>query len=340
MAKKNKILTIGGSTVDLIFYTNSGEIINNPSNLTKQKLIAFEYGAKIVANESYFTFGGGAANAAVVFSKLGEFSMKIITRIGADEYGRQVIKNLKNHKIDTSLIQVDEKKGTGFSSIVASGIAKDHVAFLYRGANDSLDLDKSNLNLENFDWIYLTSLSGAKWKKVLDKIITSEKTNFAWNPGEKQIKAGLSELKKYLAKTDILLVNKDEATELVLSNEASKKMGPKWLGEVYNLLKVLGGYGPKVIVITDGKNGAYAWDQNKSYYIKAFDRDEKNIVDTTGAGDAFCASFLAGYLYYEGNIDKALKLGIVNSAHNLTGVGAQNPLLTRKEAEKLMNQEL
>jgi ribokinase len=338
MAKRNRILTIGGSTVDLIFYTDSGEVINNPSDLTKQKLIAFEYGAKVIANESYFTFGGGASNAAVVFSKLGNFSVKTITRIGKDEYGRQIIKNLKNHKIDTSLVQFDEKKGTGFSSIVASGVAKDHIAFLHRGANNFLDLDKFDLDSENFDWIYLTSLSGEKWKKVLDKIISLKRSHFAWNPGEKQIKAGLGELKKYLAKTDILLLNKDEATELVLSNEASKKMGPKWLTEVYNLLKVLGGYGPKVIVITDGKNGAYVWDLKKSYYTKSFSLYEENIVDTTGAGDAFCASFLAGYIYYSGDINKALKLGMVNSAYNLTGVGAQNPLLTRQEAEKLMEE--
>ena len=187
----------------------------------------------------------------------------------------------------------------------------------------------------SFDWIYLTSLSGEKWRDVLDKVISSKKSSFAWNPGSKQIKAGISGLKKYLAKTDILLLNKDEATELVLSNKASAKMGPKWLRETYNLLNTLGGYGPKVVVITDGKNGAYAWEEEKTYYTKSFN-NQKNIVDTTGAGDSFCASFIAGYIFYKSDIDKSLRLAAVNSAYNLSGVGAQEPLLTKVEAEKII----
>jgi len=45
---------------------------------------------------------------------------------------------------------------------------------------------------------------------------------------------------------------------------------------------------------------------------------------------------LAGNIIYN-DIDKALKLGAINSAHNVSGIGAQNPLLTRSEAEKLIS---
>jgi sugar/nucleoside kinase (ribokinase family) len=87
------------------------------------------------------------------------------------------------------------------------------------------------------------------------------------------------------------------------------------------------------LVITDGAKGARIWLRGKMHYQPSL---SKKVVDTTGAGDSFCSSFLAGYIFYCGNILKALKLAALNSAYNLTGIGAQDPLLTRKEAEKKM----
>lgn len=134
-------------------------------------------------------------------------------------------------------------------------------------------------------------------------------------------------------KTEIFLVNKDEAIELVLSLPKYKKMKINWLNKPINLFKVLIEFGSKILVITDGELGAYVFDGKKMYYQKAL---SKKVVDTTGAGDSFCSSFVAGYILYCGNISKSLKLGAVNSAYNLTGIGAQEPLLMRVEAEKRM----
>jgi sugar/nucleoside kinase (ribokinase family) len=110
-------------------------------------------------------------------------------------------------------------------------------------------------------------------------------------------------------------------------------MPVNWLNKPENLFKVLVDFCPGIIVITNGGHGAHAFDNGKIYYQKSL---SKKIVDTTGAGDSFCASFTAGYIFYRGNIEKALKLGAINSAYNLTGIGAQDPLLSRKETERLM----
>ena len=44
---KYDIIAIGGAVEDITFYTNEGVLLDNQKNLFKQKLLAFEYGAKI-----------------------------------------------------------------------------------------------------------------------------------------------------------------------------------------------------------------------------------------------------------------------------------------------------
>ncbi|OGF20456.1 hypothetical protein A2316_03550 [Candidatus Falkowbacteria bacterium RIFOXYB2_FULL_38_15] len=335
MKKNNKVLVLGGATIDITFAVGEGKMVSNPFDPIRQKLIGFENGAKITSEETNFGFGGGAANVAVALSRLG-ISASVAVRVGDDDNGRQVVNNLKKNKVNTDFVQVGKKEKTGISFIIAPSATDDHIAFLERGANNNFLLNKSFEKL-NFDWIYLASVSEKNWQVTSDKIIDYLKpqNSFAWNLGSAQIRAGLKNLKKYLAKTDILFLNKDEAIELVMTEEKNGGMSPKWLNEVKNLFGVLGKYCPKMIVITDGGNGAWAWEKENLYHIEAFDQ-EKIIRDTTGAGDSFCASFLAGNIIYN-DIDKALKLGAINSAHNVSGIGAQNPLLTRSEAEKLMN---
>jgi len=324
------MVTVGGATRDITFYTKEGKLVSNSVDPLCQKLLGFEYGAKIGIEEAFFTFGGGAANAAVCFSKLG-LRTAAISRIGGDEDGRAVLGNLKKNRIDAKFVQTDKKAKTGFSFIVTFGSAREHTAFLYRGANDGLRIKDQELRIKT-GWFYVSSLPGDGWRGIMDKV-AAHRAKLAWNPGARQLKAGLAGLKKYLGKTDIFFVNKDEAIELALSLSKYKKAKAAWLNKPENLLKVLAGYGSKILVITDGARGAYAYDGKKIYYQKAL---SQKVIDTTGAGDSFCSSFTAGCILYHGNIVKALKLGAINSAYNLTMVGAQEPLLTRYEAEKKM----
>ena len=68
LKKKFDLVTVGGATVDISFYSKEGELIST-GNIIKQKLLAFEYGAKIVADRVFTTFGGGCSNAAVAASR-------------------------------------------------------------------------------------------------------------------------------------------------------------------------------------------------------------------------------------------------------------------------------
>jgi len=325
------VITIGGAVKDITFYTSQGRVFSTPQNLTAQKMLAFEYGAKINTKEIFLGLGGGAANAAVGLSRLG-LKTAIATKIGKDENGKEIINKLKTEKVSTNFIQTDQKISTGFSFILAtSKIEKEHVAFLYRGATEKFDLTSKKLSQLNTNWLYITSMYGKNWLrniKLIFNLAKKKNSKIFWNPGNLQLQGGKRLLAPFLKKTNILMLNKDEAIELVLSGIKLGRKNPNHLNRPLYLLNILHEWGPKTIIITDGKKGAWVYDGKKVYQQKSL---KPKVTDTTGVGDAFGSSFLAGLVLEKGNIKKALKWGIINAASVTTKVGAQNGLLNHKK---------
>ena len=101
---KYDIITIGGAVEDITFYTNEGMVIDNSQDILRQRLLAFEYGAKIRVKDAHSTFGGGATNVSVSASRLG-FNTACFCAVGDDDRGKKIIENLKNYKVDTRFIQ-------------------------------------------------------------------------------------------------------------------------------------------------------------------------------------------------------------------------------------------
>jgi sugar/nucleoside kinase (ribokinase family) len=313
---KFDIITIGGSTEDISIITKEGILIKNKKDAFKQELLAYEYGAKIKVHNSFVNFGGGAANSAVNFSVQG-FRSACIVSIGDDDRGKRVIENFKKRKVDVSLIKKVKNKETGFSFILLN---PEKIVFSCRGANDELKLSKDNLKVINeTGFVYLTSLGG-KWDKVL-KDLFSCNAKIAWNPGGEQIKKA-DKIKKYLKKTFVFFVNKDEAIETVARN-TKKRIPNKKINNIDFLLKEIKSYGPEIAVITDGKNGAFAYDGKKVYYQPI--AKENKRVDATGVGDAFNSTFISS-LFVSDNIQKAMEAGVKNTASVIAYSGAQNGL--------------
>ncbi len=325
------IITVGGATRDVTFLTDKGKVIETPENLTEQSLLAFEYGAKIKSDEVYFNFGGGACNTASTLAKLG-LKVAVNCRIGKDEDGKAAMKNLKTMGINTSLIQIDKERKTGFSLVVVNKNADggERVIFVYKGASDFLGVEKNNLAKSK--WIYVTSLAG-HWRDSLEEIkktVKENKIKLAWNPGATQISAGKDKLKELFENTEILIINKDEAIELVQSDE-SVKLNYNGINNPCILAKTIKSWGPKAVVITDGINGAYLFSgEEKVLYSPATSHDR---VDTTGAGDSFGSALVGGYIL-TGNLETALKYGVINSGNVVSQYGAQNGILEREEIEK------
>jgi sugar/nucleoside kinase (ribokinase family) len=329
------ILTIGGVTRDIIFVTDKGKIISTPQNLTEQKLLAFEYGAKIKSDQVYFSSGGGACNAAVGLSRLG-IKTAALLRIGQDQNGTEIKNNLLQEKIETKFIQEDKKTGTSVSFIVVDKEKGDRVIFNWRGANRKLNtptISPFARGIKRENWIYLTSLSG-DWEKSLAKInnfVKKNKIRLAFNPGSAQIKAGRKKLLEILKPTEILLLNRDEAIELALSD---KKQKNKNFNDPASLIKIIRKWGPKIVIVTQGLSGAWVGDKENIYYAQA---TSKKRIDTTGAGDAFGSGFLGGFILSGEDIKESLKYAIINSGNVVGHYGAQEGLLTLAKIKSQLN---
>lgn len=325
---KYDFITIGGSTEDITLYTEDGKLIENKGDATCQELFAFEYGAKLKIDRSFSGFGGGASNAAVGLASIG-FRVAALVSIGKDNRGLSVLQNFRDRNVETKLIQTRKEQETGFSFLIV-GPGNEHVVFSNRAANNLLEIGKRELrHLAKTKWVYITSLGGNSWQDVLHQVFSVDGIKKAWNPGHIQIDAGYDAISYYLEQSDMLTVNKDEAIGLVLSHKDYKDKQTDFLNKSENLLQAIKSWGPQIVVITDGKHGADAYDGEKIYHQNII--KEQNCVDTTGVGDAFGSTFTAGLEMYHGDIQKSMLAGVKNTASVISVQGAQNGLLAGRD---------
>lgn len=330
ISKKHKITTVGSAVMDIMFKTSEGVLIDNRQDPKRQQLMGFEYGAKLVSNDVHFCYGGGALNAAATFNSLG-LRPQVITAVGHDAMGRDILRNLKFNHISDNLLQIKTGHGTAVSFIVTVKGHEDRVIFYYPGARGELQITAGLASKIRTPWIYLTSLSGSKWQTSLSNLFSHATRNnikVAWNPGVDELKAGYEKLKRYFHLTEVLIVNLDEATELLMS--AGEKIKQP---VARDLIKKLQQFGQSISVITQGAKGAYVYDGKKLLYKSAL--RNRVVVNTTGAGDAFGSGFVAGLFMFKYNLSRALALGVSNSGLVVSKVGAQNGIITKAQLKKL-----
>jgi len=169
--------------------------------------------------------------------------------------------------------------------------------------------------------IHFTSIGGDSFKtqkRLVDYAIKND-IKISFNPSNYQIEK--ENLTKIIKNAHVLSVNQEEA-KLLVKNKSSGK----------NLFNRLHKMGPKIVCITNGKNGGGVYDGKKLYEYKPHNI---NVCECTGAGDAFVSSFVAGLIKFN-DIEKAIKLAIVNSESVIQKMGAQSGLLNFKEATNLI----
>ena len=328
MLKKYDVITIGGATQDIMYYTDDAEIIKNKKNILKQKLIAFEYGAKIISNDVHLTFGGGGMNTAISFASLNLKTASFLN-LGQDWIGEQILKEIKDKKVDSKYITQNKDTYSGFSFIINHGDHNEHAILGHRGANTALKISQNDIAKLKTKWIYIASLSGSDKlvKDNLKNIFNSKKrkVKIAWNPGGAQLKYGCKFFQKYLPQVEVFNLNKDEALELVLSTGFKTT-------NINQLLETIHSWGPQLVVITDGPKGAHIYNGEKKYFHKALPNTKG--MNTTGAGDAFGSSLVAGLIIYKGNIERSLKLATYRSNRVIKKIGAQVGLLNKSQIKK------
>ncbi len=307
----------------MLFTTPKADLKKNGNGNGAGRVLAFPYGGKVDAENISYAFGGGGANVSASLASLG-VPVSVITRVGKDWRGKEVIKNLRSFGVDVRQVQRDPRETTALAFIVTTGGARDHVAFVARAATKKL-IVPTKLS-RAYSWAYVTALATDDWfrrTRALFRNLRTADQHVFWNPGMRQILEP-KKIKVLLPFVSVLDVNKEEAERLALS------LRMHYHG-VRGLLRALYQLGVSCVVITDGANGAYAYDGHQLAYHAAL---PVKLVNTTGAGDAFGSAFLAGYLATS-DMQKSIGWGLLNSSSVVAGNGAQHGVLTLPELKQM-----
>jgi len=321
---KFDIVTIGDATEDVFVHPDID--LKYDRRFASGKGIVFEFGEKIPLNSVEYEIGGSACNIAVGLSRLG-YKTSISTVLGDDTPKDRVIERLSDENVDQNSLTISKKAQTSFSVIFS--IKGERTIFVYHGLKDYSELKiKKSIKTK---WFFLTSLG--KNTSEIEKMIVAEVAEnnvfFAWNPGSLQIAEGANHFRHLLKCTSVLFLNREEAIKFTNLSLATK---------TEEAMKRLHNLGAKIVVVTNGKEGAKAYDGNQFNEIAADQRTKR--VDATGAGDAFASGFL-GRLIDEDmklpvdpdTIREALKWGVKNSNKVIQSVGAQGGLLAKEEID-------
>jgi len=312
------IITFGSATQDIHLKSRSFKILNDEKDFVTGKGICLPFGSKIEIENIDFSSGGGATNTATTFAKQG-FKTAFCGAIGADAAGLEIVRELRHLRIDTRFLVKKKEAHTNYSVIISED-SGDRTIMVYRGASDLFsEKDINWKRIKNAKWFYLAPLTGMMCDSF-EHIVNFAKENkikIAINPSKQQLSLPKEKLKDILQKIDMLFLNQEEASFMTgisfkEENEIFKKIDELCSGIA---IMTKGGEG---VTVSDGK-----------YLYSASPHPERKIVDGTGAGDSFASGFLSDFIRCNGDIEKAIQLGMANSEANLAEVGAKTGLLNK-----------
>jgi ribokinase len=319
--EKIDFLAIGDIILDAFIKLKDARIDTDPDEKDHgMDEICFRFGDKVpYESVTVVPAVGNAPNASVTAARLG-LKTALITNIGDDKHGSDCLESLKKDGVLTEYITKEKDKITNYHYVlwyeVDRTILIKHTKFEYQFPE-----------IGGVAWVYLSSLAE---NSLLyhDEIITYLKkypnTKLAFQPGTFQLKFGTEKLKEIYARTEIFFCNKEEA-EIILNVKTT---------DIKILIEGIHKLGPKIVCISDGPKGSYAYDGENIYFIPMYP-DIAPPVDRTGAGDAFSSTFAVAIASGK-TIQEALQWGPINSMAVVQEIGAQKGLLTREKLEKYL----
>jgi ribokinase len=268
--------------------------------------------------------GGKGFNQAVAARRLGA-AVAVTGRVGDDEYGRRFLDTLDREGIDRRAVVVDREHGTGVATII---VEPD-------GANTIVQSPRANWALSGDDVTDAARLLAAADVALLNRETSDDAAvTFA----EAMHAAGARVvfnaapvvgrmLPEALARLPHVIVANELETEHMLG------IDPREPGYTDNVPVALHQVGISAeFVITFGAGGAAAVQLGHARHVPAFDVP---VVDTTGAGDAFCAG-LAVALAEDAPLEQALRFANAAGAVACTRAGAEPAMPYRTEVEALL----
>lgn len=304
------MITIGDIKLDTFVVLNDASV---QCQLKEQNcLLCLEYGAKIVVNVVDSQVAGTAPNVAIGLARHGR-KTAVLSNMGGDGTLAMAYDFLKKNNVSTKLIRRVPGESSAYTVAInfkgEKTMLTSHIRRAYR-------LPKP---FPKPKWIYVGEM-GHGYETLYRQIISLVKNNgthIVLNPGTIQIAERKTFLFDLMKRTYLMFVNVEEA-QRILAMETR---------DIRALAEALQAFGPKHVVVTDGKNGAYAYVDGVLTYCPLF---PGRMVEATGAGDAFSTGYIAALMAGE-TADEALRWGAVNSASVIGYVGPTKGLLSDKQ---------
>lgn len=318
-SKKLDVLCVGDVVTDaFIDLLEKYEHINQTD---KGPELAFPLGTKIPYDHAEVIAGvGNAPNAAVSFSRLG-LNAGLVSNVGGDDWGREIIAALKANKVDTRFVHENPGKVSNYHYVI--WYEQERTIFIKHEAYDYHwpSFRKNDLP----EWIYFSSISENAMDyhdEISDWLDENPSVKLAFQPGTFQMSEKLSpRMLRLYQRADVVALNREEATEVF---DASHE-------DIHDQLDKMHEAGIKVALVTDGPNGAYASDGTNRWQMPLYP-DPSDPKERTGAGDAFASTFTAA-LMKGADVPSALLWAPINSMNVVQHVGAQEGLLTEDQVE-------
>ncbi len=306
-----KILGIGNAIVDVICKIDDSFL--NKHGLTKStmKLVNEDEFKKLLENlkiEKTIS-GGSVANSIVGLSQLGN-DVGFIGKVNNDELGIKYSEGLEKEKVKFHYNIKSKEIPTGTCLILITPDSERTMCTFLGTAGKISEKDIDEKVIEQSE---ITFLEGYLWdkgdpQKAFNKAISKSKKS----------SMSLSDLfcverhKEYFLdlvqnKLDLIFANEQEIMALI---------GTKNFNEVVAFAKRI----KKLVVVTRGKNGALAIQDDKTIECSA--KENLKILDLTGAGDLFAAGFLHGYVN-KLSLKESLEKGTELSSKIIQQVGAR-----------------
>lgn len=313
MAEAPDVVSIGDIVTDAFIklLDDQAKIIPEGDN----KLLAMNFGTKLPYDHvEVIEAVGNAANAAVAFARLG-LKSAFVTNVGGDSHGRDMIAALHKNDVDTRFVRINHDKKSNYHYVLWY---KDERTILIK--HEEYDYHWPHLRPnETPKWLYFSSISEHAIEyhdQVSDWLDDHKDVKLAFQPGTFQMAAGAHRLKRIYERSEVLILNREEAVLVGGGNHE----------DMNDLFEHLHKLGPKIVVITDGPNGAYASDGTNQWQMPLYP-DPAPPTDRTGAGDSFASTFVAA-LAKGADIESALLWAPINSMSVVQRVGAQTGLLS------------
>ena len=291
-------------------------------------MISDDYDADNSCNKYSRYFGGSPANITMNIKRLGGNPI-ISASVGNDRLGEFLINNLKKNNINTEFIN---KVNNSTSMVLVTKSKETPLPIFYRGADYNLEYNSQiDSTLKNSKIVHFSCwpISQAKSRKMIEKVIEEARKNdvligfdpnyheMIWEEGHD----GIEYIKSLIGKVDIIKPSEVDA-ERIFGPDTPENHVDKFIQ-----------CGAKLVIMTLGKDGAIVSDGNET--IK-FETLATEVVDTTGAGDAFWGGFYTA-LTSNYPLKEALNIGFATSAFKLRHVGAIAELPSIKELKTLYN---